>query len=314
MKKLAAPYLFVFLLSACSGNESFLGEGGNTVQEIAFGGGIGYSVTSRAPIESENDLVTEEVTGIQIIRDNAASNPFNDNIITTAVAAGKITTVVQENKNVMEVNPLQYIGISNPNANIMAYHPAGDLQNGKVVYTIDGSQDIIVSGMDYVKYGEKRSIDLVFTHKLARIKLNIVSDDTETAQAYGNLISATINVPTKLELSLNNRTFELNKAASPEQKNVSFNTAQIPLISGTNEIGELMIYPEIFTSITLGFTNKPSQNYPIDWWYLSGDGNIQPGRKYTLTITLKAYGIGLGIEVDPWGVGNNGDDLEIGGT
>lgn len=248
---------------------------------IAFSGDL-PAVLTRAAIESGADgITTLPVAGIQLLRGADGSSPAYNTL------AG-VTTTATLTAGVMMPAAVQVFSADGTAANFLAYYPAGAYTAGsganpsKVVWDIDGvNDDIIVSsaiskGYTYSSTGSN-TINFVFNHQLARVKLSIVATDQAGVNVYGNLTSAVITIPTKVEMSV-----AANGATSFASTSVNDNTAewatldfgaltlQAPSVglpdASTVSSKEFMIFPASATKggvITLTFEHIGAKEYAI---------------------------------------------------
>lgn len=313
MKKIIILYL-VLALTACSSSNQEPNFGTeNTGTAINFATGMAPAITTRGPIISNEGLVTEEIAGVQILRDDAPVAFANG--VTAKVAEATIKTESINNKNLMSVSPTQYFKVDHSDAHFMAYYPAGALSGQVVKYEINGAQDILTSNQEKAEFGSKEEVSFQFKHQLTRVILQVKAKNDGEAAAFGMLTKASITVPVDLELSITNSEFKLKKLEPEVTKELSFlpGANAVELKGGTLKIGELMIYPESFQQITLAFTHKPQQSYTLNW---DGAANLlKAGTTNTITISLEAFEIEFNASVTPWDKGNDGgEEISIGGS
>lgn len=314
MKKIIITYL-VLALMGCSASNDGMGSGmENTGTAIRFATGIASAISPRSPVISNGSgLITEDIAGVQILRDDNAV-PFASGV-TARVTEATIKAEHENNKNLMSLNDNQYFKVDRSDACFMAYYPAGDLETGVVNYTIDGSQDILTSNQEVAKFSTKRDVSFLFSHQLVLLRLQVRAQSDAEAAAFGYLTKAAIEVPVNLELSIDHSEFKLKKSSTSIVKELSFlpGNRQVELKGGTLPIGELMIYPEQFEYITLAFTHKPEESFRLIWDAVPN--LLKPGTTNTITIDLKAFEIEFSASVTPWGVGNDGgEEITIGGS
>lgn len=310
MKKIIILYL-VLALTSCSNsnNEPDFGTE-NTRTAINFATGMAPAITTRGPIISNEGLVTEEITSVQILRDDAPTAFTNG--VTAKVAEATIKTESINSKNLMSVSPTQYFKADHSDAHFMAYYPAGEVADQVVKYNINGSQDILTSNQEKAEFGSKEEVSFQFKHQLTRVILQVRAQNNGEAAAFGMLTKASITVPVNLELSIANSAFKLTKTEPEVTKELSFlpSNSTVELKGGTLKIGELMIYPESFQQITLAFTHKPQQSYTLNWD--TAENLLKAGTTNTITIGLKAFEIEINASVTSWDAGNDeGEEISI---
>lgn len=313
MKKIITTYLVLALIGCSASNDGEDYGTENTATQIRFATGMAPSITSKGPVISNDaGLITEDIIGVQLLRDDSQT-PFAGGIPERETEA-TIKAEHVNNKNLMSLTEAQYFDVNRTDACFMAYYPAGTLSSGVVNYTIDGSQDILTSNQDIAKYDTKREVSFLFKHQLVLLRLQVRAENDAEAADFGYLTKASINVPVSLKLSFDNSAFKLEKSSNVTQE-LSFlsDNQQVELKGGTLLIGELMIYPEQFNNITLAFTRKPEESYPLTW---GGEANLlKAGTMNTITIDLKAFEIHFSASVSPWGEGNDGgEEITIGGA
>ena len=171
--------IVLFLLTAC--NEDPIAEV-PVKNEIKFNTGV---VLTRGVIESdENHIPQQEMIGIQVIRgtDGDTQQGFlTSNIASSAsIAAGSGT---------IDLDIRQYFDEANNNAHFMAFYPEhNNYEAGKASWTIDGTQDIMVTKPVTAVYQDGREIAFEFEHSLAQVVLKLVAEDDHVAELYGDLI------------------------------------------------------------------------------------------------------------------------------
>lgn len=328
MKKIIITYLVLALMGCSASNDESDYGTENTGTAIRFATGMAPTITTRGQIISdENGLITEAIPGVQILREDGVA-PFFTNGITPAVTQATIKAEYVDNNNLMSLNQNQYFKLDHSDVGFMAYYPAGTFSAASgptpaaVNYTITGAEDIITSNLDVADFDTKREVSFSFDHQLTHIKLKVKAENDGEAAAFGNLTEASINVQTNLKLSIVDSEsnpvfdpmFKLEKASPANMKDLSFLSGgnAVELKGGTQDIGELMIYPEQFNDITLAFTHKSKQTYSLNW--TASTDLLKAGKTNTITINLKAYEISFSVSVTPWGKGNgDGEEISIGG-
>lgn len=313
MKKIITTYLVLALIGCSASNDGEDYGTENTATPIRFATGMAPSVTSKGPVISNGGLVTKDLSGVQLLRDDSQT-PFAAGI-PESVTEATIKAEHVDNKNLMSLTEAQYFRVDRSDACFMAYYPAGDLSAGVVNYTIDGSQDILTSNQDIAKYDTKQEVNLHFNHQLVLLRLQMKAPSDEEAAAFGYLTKASINVVVGLRLIFDGTNFKLGYLFPGNRGNLSFlpNNQPVELKGETVLIGELMIYPEQFNHITLAFTNKPEETYTLTW---DGEANLlKAGTMNTITVNLEAFKLDFSASVEPWGAGNGaGEEIPIGKT
>lgn len=315
MKKIITTYLVLALMGCSASNDEVDYGTENTATAIRFATGMAPTITSRSAIMPGNSgLITEDVAGVQLLRDDNLT-PFTSGI-TASVTEATIKAEYEDNKNLMSLNDNQYFKLDHSDAHFMAYYPAGSAPSGGIVnYSIDGSQDIITSNLETAKFINKREISFLFSHQLTLVRLQVKAENDSEAAAFGSLTKASIKVPNQLKLSIDASEFKLEKSSNT-LKELSFltNHQEVELKKGPLLIGELMIYPEQFNEITLAFTHKPVESFTLNWD--SAPNLLKPGMINTITIDLKAFEIQFNASVAPWEAGNgeDGEEISIGGS
>lgn len=270
--------IVLFLLPAC--NEDPIAEV-PVKNEIKFNTGV---VLTRGVIESdENHIPQQEMIGIQVIRgtDGDTQQGFlTSNIASSAsIAAGSGT---------IDLDIRQYFDEANNNAHFMAFYPEhNNYEAGKVSWTIDGTQDIMVTKPVTAVYQGGCEIAFEFEHSLAQVVLKLVAEDGHVAELYGDLLSAKINVPIQLELTISNiGETALNKITQPDNSHMGeFDFGEMELRTDTVTSQGVLVYPDAagLTEITLEFENRRAQSYPF-----SGV-TLQAGHKTVVIATVKGH-------------------------
>lgn len=279
--------ILLFLLTACS--EDPIDEA-PVKNEIKFNTGV---VLTREIINSDpNHIPQQEMNGIQVIRGTDGSTL--QGFITSTIAS---TASVNAGNGTMTLSTRQYFDEYNNDAHFMAFYPQPDsYQAGKASWTINGTQDIMVANPVTGSYQGARNVTFEFEHCLAQVILKLVAENDEVADLYGNLLSAKINVDTRLDLNIAD-----NGAATlsslPGSDNISFKFDNMVLKTDTTTSEGLMIYPVAagLTAITLEFENRKAKSYPI-----SG-ATLEAGKKTVIVATVKGQAILFdAIKLVPW--------------
>lgn len=257
--------------------------------EIKFNTGV---VLTRGVIDSdENHIPQQDMDDIQVIRGTDGGTQEGFNAATTiassaSVVAGTGTMVLAER---------QYFDTDRNNAHFMAYYPKHtNYALGLVSWTIDGTQDIMVTKPVTAVYQGGREVTFAFEHQLAQVVLKLVAENKQVADLYGNLKSATINVPTQLQMTISNDgettiTDPVNKA------DLNFGAMELKTDTVTSQ--GLMIYPDAagLTAITLEFENRKPKSYAID------GATLQAGYKTVIAATVKGQAVLFdAISLAPW--------------
>lgn len=297
--------IVLFLLPAC--NEDPIAEV-PVKNEIKFNTGV---VLTRGVIESdENHIPQQEMIGIQVIRgtDGDTQQGFlTSNIASSAsIAAGSGT---------IDLDIRQYFDEANNNAHFMAFYPEhNNYEAGKASWTIDGTQDIMVTKPVTAVYQGGREIAFEFEHSLAQVVLKLVAEDDHVAELYGDLLSAKINVPTQLELTISNiGVTALNKITQPDDSHMGeFDFGEMELRTDTVTSQGVLVYPDAagLTEITLEFENRRAKSYPF-----SGV-TLQAGHKTVVIATVKGHTVLFDvISLEPWEDAtepDNGNEVGLG--
>ncbi|WP_099291511.1 MULTISPECIES: fimbrillin family protein [unclassified Butyricimonas] len=293
MKKMIFSLLAIAAMTSCTTtSEDEIDP--NAPVEINFGAGI--NMMSRAIIESNDaGLVTNAITGIQILRGADGATPkFNE------VASVTTTGDLQTNGTFTNITTAQYFKSPTEAANFIAYYPAGEtLEAGKVSYTIDGTTDIIIADAVKLPFSTTdKTVNFLFKHKLARLKLVVKAATSEAATFYGNLTAAKINVPTALDMTFDEAGVStLDANATPVNADLDFGQVTLATGDGVSPTADLMLLPATLTKINLTFEHVAAKNYTINNLSLVA-GNIT-----TLTITVNEIGVEFTSAVSKWETG-----------
>lgn len=279
--------ILLFLLTACS--EDPIDEA-PVKNEIKFNTGV---VLTRGIINSDpNHIPQQEMNGIQVIRGTDGSTPqgfSTPNIASSAsVAAGSGTMTL--------AIPQYFVGSDN-DAHFMAYYPEHkDYDAGKASWTINGTQDIMVTEPVTASYQGTHTVTFEFEHLLAQVVLKLVAEDKQVADLYGKLVSAKIEVNNKLYLEITDIGGATLKHTN-DTDSISFKFDNMELKTDTVTSEGLMIFPDDagLTAITLEFENRKAKSYPI-----SG-ATLEAGKKTVIVATVKGQAILFdAIKLVPW--------------
>lgn len=275
------------LLTACNADPI---DEAPVKNEIKFNTGV---VLSRGVINSgENYIPQQEMNGIQVIRGTDGSTPqgfFTPYIASSAsVAAGSGTMTL--------AIPQYFVGSDN-DAHFMAFYPEHkDYDAGKASWTINGTQDIMVTEPATATYQGTHTVTFEFKHLLAQVVLKLVAEDDQVAQLYGSLLSAKIEVNNQLDLEITD-TGGATLSHTSDTDSISFLFTDKTLKKDTITSQGLMIYPVAagLTAITLEFENRKAKSYPI-----SG-ATLEAGKKTVIVATVKGQAILFdAIKLVPW--------------
>lgn len=279
--------IMFLLLTACNADPIVEAPVKN---EIKFNTGV---VLTRGVIDSdENHIPQQAMDGIQVIRGsdgNTVGGFLTPNIASSAsVAAGSGDIIL---------DVPQYFDASNNNAHFMAFYPEHKIyEAGKASWTIDGTQDIMVTKPVTANYQGIRNVTFEFEHLLAQVVLKLVAEDKQVADLYGELLSAKIEVNTELGLEITD-TGGATLSHTNDTDSISFFFTDKTLKTDTITSQGLMIYPYAagLAEITLEFENRKAKSYPI-----SG-ATLQTGYKTVIVATVKGQTVLFdAISLEPW--------------
>lgn len=291
------------LLAACSAESIDITPGEN---EIVFSSGI---VTTRAAIDSdENDIPQQAMNNIQLIRGTDGSS--RQGFATAGVAS---SASIAAGSGYMDLATPQYFNDFTSNAHFFAFYPEPDSYgSGKASWAIDGTQDIMITApvtAPNTKGGV--TVGFEFTHCLAQVCLKLVAADQPSVDSYGKLLSATIQVPSELELAIaDNGVATLGKKSGSAKANLNFGGMDLKVAGVTSKQG-LLVYPDAtdLTAITLEFEKRSATTFPIENLVLT------PGYKTLIVATVKGQAINFNIiTLQDWNpvTETEGQDDEIG--
>lgn len=260
--------------------------------EIKFNTGV---VLTRGVIDSDvNHIPQQDMDDIQVIRGTDGGTQEGFNAATTIASSASVA----KGTGTMVLAERQYFDTDRKNAHFMAFYPKHtDYVPGLVSWTIDGTKDIMVTKPVTAVYQGGREVTFAFEHQLAQVVLKLVAENKQVADLYGNLKSATINVPTQLQMTISNDgETTLTEITDPVNK-ADLNFGAMELKTDTTTSQGLMIYPDAtgLTAITLEFENRKAKSYPI-----SG-ATLQAGYKTVIAATVKGQAVLFdAISLVPW--------------
>lgn len=293
--------ILFLLLAACSADPIAEEPVKN---EIKFSTGI---VSTRGVIDSdENNFPQQPMTGIQVIR--GTDGDTQEGFATASVAS---SASIAKNSGTMVLSTPQYFNNLKSKAHFMAFYPEPDgFVPGKASWTINGTQDIMVTEPVTADYQGSRSVAFTFNHCLAQVVLKLVAKDNQVASLYGDLLSAKINVPSELEMKIeNNGDAALSKKENSLKTDIDFGGLELKTDTTTSK--GLLIYPDAadLTEITLAFENRQEAILPINSLL-----ELKPGYKTTIVATVTGVAINFKVTLEPWTPASEyeGQDDEIG--
>lgn len=289
------------LLTACSNDP----VADTTVKnEIKFRTGV---ISTRGIINSDaNDIPQQPMTGIQVIR--GTDGDTQEGFATASVAS---SASIAAKSGTMVLSTSQYFNNLKSKAHFMAFYPEpGGFVPGKASWTIDGTQDIMVTEPVTADYQGSRSVAFTFNHCLAQVILKLVAKDNQVAGLYGDLLSAKINVPSELEMTFeNNGDAALSKKGNSLKTDIDFGRLEMKTDTATSK--GLLIYPDAadLTEITLAFENRQEAILPINSLL-----ELKPGYKTTIVATVTGVAINFKVTLEPWKSASEyaGQDDEVG--
>lgn len=301
MKHLPVHIIIVFLLlTACSSDPIADAPIRN---EVKFNTGV---VFTRGIIDSdENHIPQQAMNGIQLLRGTDGST--RQGFITSIVAS---TASVSAGNGTMTLATRQYFDEYNNDAHFMAFYPVpNNYEAGKASWTIDGTQDILVTKPITASHQGSRNVTFEFEHLLSQVVLQLVAIDEPTTDLYGNLLSAKINIPTELDMTIaDNGDTSLDKKSNSAKINYDFGPMELKTDTVTSS--GILIYPDAgdLAHITLEFAKFAAADYPIENLVLA------PGYKTFIVATVKGKAINFNVTLQSWKnvTENEGQDDEIG--
>lgn len=303
MKRLSVyiiPIVFL-LLAACSADPIAVTP---VMDEINFSTGV---VATRGIIESDgNDIPQQAMNNIQLIRgtDGSSQQGFVTSLITSvaSIAGGSGT---------MNLATPQYFYDFINDAHFMAFYPEPNSYDaGKASWTIDGTQDIMVTApvtAPFTRGGT--TVAFQFNHCLAQVVFKMVAVDTSAVDLFGNLLSAKINVPAQLDLTIaDNGVASLGKKNNSSKIDLDFGAMTLKTDTVTSK--GILIYPDVtdLTHINLEFEKRNALDYSIENLVLA------PGYKTLIVATVYGKAIKFNVSLVGWknATETAGQDDEIG--
>lgn len=279
--------IIVFLLlTACSSDPIADAPVRN---EIKFNTGV---VLTRGIIDSdENHIPQQAMNGIQLLRGTDGST--RQGFITSTIAS---TASVSAGTGTMSLTTRQYFDEYKNDAHFMAFYPEPtNYVAGKASWIIDGTQDILVTNPVTASHQGSRNVTFEFEHLLAQVVLQLVAIDKPSADLYGNLLSAKINVPSELDMDIaDNGATSLNKKSNSAKINLNFGAMELKTDTVTSS--GILIYPDAgdLAHITLEFAEVAAADYLIENLVLT------PGYKTYIVATVKGKAISFNVNLQPW--------------
>lgn len=306
--------LIVGSLAACTEVQS---DGGAVPGNENGGVPINPGAVMKGPAFSDDSNVTEvNLTNIQVLRVDGTKDftRLTSVGVTASLAAGTTT---------MPFAPSQYFNVYHDPAHFLAYHPAGTFVAGnplKVNYTIDGSQDIIVTESRTAVYDRDGvQLSFQFEHKLALLELNVIAVDAATASVYGALQSASVNAPDKMTLTIDaaGNSSAVRTIGSVTTADMAFTGARMTVDGAAKNSSYVMVHPSsVIEQIKLTFAGRATETFDL---YDSNTGTkglkLEAGKKTVITATVRAHAILFAVTLEQWKVDptNSGGEIEIGG-
>lgn len=294
-----------FLMAACSAEQVEVAPAGN---EIIFSSGI---VMTRGAIDSDvNDFPKQAMEDIQLIRGADGVSPAG---FTTAGIAS--SALIKAGSGSMELATPQFFKDFVSNAHFLAFYPKHDTYTGgKASWTIDGTQDIMVTAPVTAIYNRNGAVaNFRFEHRLAQVILKLVADDQAASDLYGDLLSATIEVPTELELAIaDDGSAVLDTLDNSNRAHLHFGAMELKTDTVTSN--GLLVFPDnvnpsYLSHITLEFENRSATRFPVNNLILTA------GYRTLIIATVKAHAVNFNVvaleEWDPVSE-TEGQDDEIG--
>lgn len=294
-----------FLLSACNAEQIEVAPSGN---EIIFSSGV---VMTRGAIDSgENDFPKQAMEDIQLIR--GADGALPAGFASAGIAS---SALIKAGTGSMELATPQFFKDFVSNAHFFAFYPKHDTYTGGAAsWTIDGTQDIMVTAPATAIYNRNGAVvNFRFEHRLAQVILKLVADDQVAADLYGDLLSATIEVPTALQLTIDDDGSAVLDTLDNSNR-AHFNFGAMELKTDTVTSDGLLVFPDnvnpsYLSHITLEFENRSATRFPIENLILTA------GYRTLIIATVKAHAVNFNVvALEEWNPVSEteGQDDEIG--
>lgn len=245
MKALVFSMLAIASLVACTNESDPINEVDNEKPvEIKLNAGI---ITTKAPIDSENNLPKTKVTGIQIVQ-----APEAEDAVWTGVSAVASTAEIgTDGAMVFTGEKLYYNADESKKTFLIGYYPTPtNIRDGVASWTITGKEDIIATG---VVSGDKTKKDtplsFEFKHLLTQLQIEIKGN--AAAQAVFGKITGIKIIAAKTSASLTLGSASLTwSGAADKSINVwsgvegsESNTLDATLSDSFEKIGYVMLAP-----------------------------------------------------------------------
>lgn len=223
----------------------------------------------------------------------------------TEAGAGNIS-VASDGK--VTFDPIQYYPTNGNTIYMIGYSPRATTSNGKVAYTIQGDNDIMVSNEIS---GSRTSKDptgkeLSFTHLLTQLQIKVVAANADAIAAWGGIKSIeVVDASTSVELDLG--TGKLIEAGSPTVGNVPVdytftpalvlpNLTATPTPEQAKSAGSVMVLPRDTKYQLLIKTENNQTGITIDPSVVKTEAS----KAYEITLTFKSANVDVTASAGKW--------------
>lgn len=286
MKKILLPVLAAALLAGCAKESDNAGNTENGLVPIRLGAGVGYEVTSKAPVDPTDPNAANITAGI-------VGKNSNGDWETT------ISFKPSTSPQTVDFTDAQYYPNDGSTVNMYAWYPADAQSNDVVTFTKkDGTIDVMYATASGDK--EDEQINLPFEHKLAQVYFTVTEDAASGVQEGLGIQSITmksVQVPASMNISTGTVTF----AAESDLTVPGF---PVDIEGKTDDAaGEpIMIAPSTTKTYSLVITTTDNTQYPVSVDFTNSDGTegLVAGTAYKVAITFGRTPITLTASVAEW--------------
>ena len=205
-------------------------------------------------------------------------------------------------------NPIQYYPADGKTIYMIGYSPRATASNGKVAYTIQGDNDIMVSNEISGSRTNKSSTgkELNFKHLLTQLQIKVIAADKDAIDAWGDITSIeVVDASTTVELDLTQGVLTETSSKTIANVHVDYdfttaltlpNSAASPTAEEAKPAGNVMVLPSDTKYQLLIKTEKNTDGITIDPSVVSTEAS----KAYEIKLTFKASNVDVTASVGQW--------------
>lgn len=289
MKKMFFAVLALATMVSCSKENGSTEPFGEAPVPVYMTGGIGNVVIGSKAVINPDDAFDAQFVASETSGDYSTVlwNPE------AAVAAGT---------GVITLDPLQYYPINGSTIYMRGFAPQATVAGGKVAYTVDGSNDIMLTEELSGSKATTTPLGFTFQHLLTQLKFKVMAADASFPSDITVTEIKVTNTQTAASLTLDDGSLVFSGGA---KELTVFTGGSYPISTTAANISELVMVEPGTTQILLDVAvneNGISRSYP---GVVVALATVQ-GNSHLITLTFKTSEVTAKATVAPWTNGAEG--------